>query len=302
MGATGFVGSIRVQSSNSLVVQSFIDIAGSAGVTGFSGVPTNSAATTLYCPLIRANYYGDTGISILNPNAGSVSGTITFIADAGSPNSGTYTQDFNIAANSSFVAFQGPGGNSRSAPTNLPGGTQTAGNPVLTNNGFYGVATISASGPVLATVNDTKFGAGWSVLAQSTYNSATSADAGTLFALPLVRRFHLSGPQLTTGIQIQNISASSVTVHLGLTNWDGTSQSASNPPDIIIPANGSGNFWNGSLTGLPTVPPEAGGYGWYGSAVLTATGGNITVVVSDEGFGSTAVDSANYNGIKIPTP
>jgi len=205
-----------------------------------------------------------------------------------------------VPGNSSFVAFQGPGGNSRAAPTSLPGGTQTGADPTPTNNGFYGGATISSSGgSVLAVVNDTKFGSGWSVQAQSSYNCAASADAGTQFALPLVRRYHLSGPQLTTGIQIQNTSGSSVTVNLALTNWDGTSQSASNPPALIIPAYGSGNYWNGNLTGLPTVPPSAGGYGWYGSAILTATGGNVVVIVSDEGFGATAVDSANYNGIKI---
>jgi hypothetical protein len=299
MGATGFVGTVRVQSSKPLVAQSFIDIAGSQAVTGFSGVPTNSAANTLYFPLIRANYYGDTGISLLNPNSGSVSGTITFTADSNSPHGGTYTQDFSIPGNSSFVAFQGPGGNSRSAPTNLPGGTQTAANPVLTNNGFYGVATVTADGNLLGTVNDTKFGSGWSVLAQSTYNGATSVDAGTKFALPLVRRFHLSTTQLTTGIQIQNVSNSTITAHLDLTNWDGTSQSASNPPDLTIAPYASGNYWNGNITGLPTVPQAAGGYGWYGSAVLTITGGTAVVVVSDEGYGSTAIDSANYNGIKI---
>ena len=299
LGQSGFVGSIQAHSSTPLVVQSFIDLTGSIGVSGFSGVPTNSAAQTLYCPLVRANFHADTGISIVNPNSSGVTGTITFTADAASPHSGTYTQAFSIPANSSFIAFQGPGGNSRSAPTNLPGGTQTGGNPVLTNDGFFGVATLSSSGPILATVNDTAFTTGYVVLSQSTYNCATSADAGTIFALPLVRRYHTSAQKLTTGIQVQNISNSQVTVHLDLTNWNGTSQSASNPPDVVIPAYGSGNFWNGNLTGLPTVPPSAGGSGWYGSAILTATGGSIVTVVSDEGYGTTAVDSANYNGIKI---
>ena len=300
MGATGFVGSVWITSAKDLVVQSFIDIAGTPGVTGFSGVPTSSAAANLYCPLIRANYYGDTGISLVNPGAGNVTATITFRADAGSPHAGgPFTQVIQVNGNSSAVAFQGPTGNSRSAPTNLPGGTQSNANPVLTNDGFYGVASISATGPLLAVVNDTRFGAGWAVLAQSTYNCATGPDAGTKFALPLVRRFHLADTKLTTGIQIQNTSASQVTVHLDLTNWDGTSQAASNPPDVVIPAFSSGNYWNGNLTGLPTVPPAFGGSGWFGSAILTATGGNVVVVVSDEGFGTTAVDSANYNALKI---
>jgi hypothetical protein len=303
-GVPGFVGSIRITSSTDLVVQSFIDIPGTPGVTGFSGVASDSAASTLYCPLIRANYYGDTGISVVNPGGSPVDVDITFYADAGSPNSGTYTQELSVEGDSSEVAFQGCGGNSRATPTNLPGGDQacSVGNPTPTHTGFYGVAKLEATGGnILAVVNDTTFGNGWSVEAQSTYNCATAANAGQEFALPLVRRFHLQDTQLTTGIQIQNTTGGPVTVSLDLVNWDGTSQSSSNPDDIVIPPNGSGNFWNGNLTGLPTVPPEFGGYGWFGSAVLSADG-DVVVVVSDEGFGSTAVDSANYNALNIPLP
>jgi len=297
-GTTGFVGSIRITSATELVVQSFIDIAGTPGVTGFSGVATASADTALYCPLIRANYYGDTGISLVNPGGTDVTATITFYGDANSPDTGTYTQDITVGANSSEVAFQGCDGNSRTA--GLPGGSQGcgSGNPTPTNDGWYGVAAISATGDLLAVVNDTVFGNGWSVEAAATYNCGTAADAAQTFALPLVRSFHLQTVQLTTGIQIQNTTGSDVTVSLDLINWDGTSQAASNPPDVVVPAYGSGNYWNGTLTGLPTVPPDAGGYGWYGSAVLTATG-NVVVVVDDQGFGATAVDSADYNGLGI---
>jgi hypothetical protein len=300
MGATGFVGSIRITSGTELVVQSMIDLPGTPGVTAFSGVPTASAAATLFCPLIRANYYGDTGISIVNPNPADVNVTITFYADAGSPNKPAtpVTQTLAVPANSSAVAFQGPGGNSRTA--GLPGGTQTDTNPTPTNNGFYGVASITAAGGanVLAVVNDTVFGANWAVQSQSTYNCASADEAGTQFALPLVRRYHLAATRLTTGIQVQNTTSAPVTVSMDLYNWDGTRQAASDPADIVIPANGSANFWGGHWTNLPTVPPAAGGSGWYGSAILTATG-NVVVVVSDEGFGNTAVDSANYNGLMM---
>jgi hypothetical protein len=300
MGASGFVGSIRITSGTELVVQSMIDLPGTPGVTAFSGVPTASAASTLFCPLIRANYYGDTGISVVNPNPADVNVTITFYADAGSPNTGTFTQNLAVPANSSAVAFQGPGGNSRTA--GLPGGSQTGANPTPTNNGFYGVARIAVNGdappPILAVVNDTVFGANWAVQSQSTYNCASGDEAGTRFALPLVRRFHLAATRLTTGIQVQNTTNAPVTVSMDLYNWDGTRQAASDPADIVIPANGSANFWGGNWANLPTVPPSAGGSGWYGSAILTATG-NVVVVVSDEGFGNTAVDSANYNGLMM---
>lgn len=305
--ANGFVGSMRIShTSIPMVVQSFIDVVGTRGVTGFVGVDAASASGVLYCPLIRANYYGDTGISIVNPGA-AVSGTITFFSDAGSPNKGTFTQAFTVGANSSFVAFQGPTGNSRQAPTSLPGGTQTGGNPTPTNNGFYGVARIEATGPILAVVNDSLFGTGWSVQGQSTYSCVTAADSGSRFALPLVRRFHVNALRLTTGIQIQNTCGNAVSIDLDIYNWDGTRQSASDPAPVSIPANGSGNFWNGSLANLPTVPPSAGGFGWYGSALLTATpvGGacaDVVVVVADENgpSASTRMDSANYNGLLMP--
>jgi hypothetical protein len=300
LGSPGFVGSIRITSATDLVVQSMIDLPGTPGVTAFSGVPTASASATLFCPLIRANYYGDTGISIVNPNASVVNATITFYSDAGSEVTGTFTQNLSIPANSSAVAFQGPGGNSRAA--GLPGGSpaNTTSNPTPTDKGFYGVATISTGGDnIMAVVNDSLFGAGWAVRSQSTYNCASAADAGTQFALPLVRSNHLAATRLTTGIQVQNTGATPVTVSMDLYNWDGTRQAASDPADIVIPANGSGNFWSGIWTGLPTVPASAGGFGWYGSAILRATGGNVVVVVSDEGYGTTAVDSANYNGLMM---
>jgi hypothetical protein len=107
---------------------------------------------------------------------------------------------------------------------------------------------------------------------------------------------------LTTGITFQNMTNNPVTVSFQLFNYDGSSQPCSPAnlcTNIPIPANGSANVWSGFWTGLPTVPPSQGGYGWYGSAIVTATGGNITVEVSDEGYGSVAVDSANYIGLKI---
>jgi hypothetical protein len=300
LGASGFVGSVRITSATELVVQSFIDIPGSRGVTGFTGVSAADAANTLYCPLIRSNFFGDTGISIVNPGGSDVPVQITFYSDVLSPNSGTYTQDLTVPMNSSVIAFQGLGGNSR-VDAGLPGGSQGP-TPVPTDDGWFGVAKVVATGgDVQAVVNDTVFGGAWNIESQSTYNCVTASQAGSSFALPLLRKFHLSTVQLTTGIQLQNTSSSSsATVSLQLYDWDGTDRGASNPVDIVIPPNGSGNFWAGNFTGLPTVPADLGGFGWFGSGVITATGGDVVVVVDDTGFGATAIDSANYNGLLVP--
>ena len=296
LGATGFVGTVRVTSAKQIVVQSFIDIAGTPGVTGFSGVATSSASNSVYCPLIRANYYGDTGISIVNTESTATTVAVTFKSDGASPVQQTFVQTVTVPANSSSIVFQGLGGDSRAA--GLQSGTQA--NAAPTNNGFYGVASLSASGKILAVVNDTLFNSSYSVLQQGTYNCTTAADAGNKFALPLVRSGHLSNTRLTTGIQIQNVGPGSATVSIVYKNWDGTAQSATHT-NLTIAEGGSGNFYTGALSGLPTVPSNLGGFGWFGSAVVSSTGGKIVVVVSDEtGPGATtSADRANYNAIKI---
>ena len=295
LGANGFVGLLVVESAKPLVVQSFIDIAGTPGVTGFTGVPSTSAATTLYCPLVRANFYGDTGISIVNNTGSSAAVAITFRADPASPNQGTFSQSIQVGANSSNIAFQGPGGNSRSAPTNLPGGTQTAANTNLTNNGFFGSAVLVSPTPIVAVVNDTQFGSGFSVKGQATYNCVPVSDSGQTHFLPLLRRFHLSNTKLTTGVQVLNVTGTPGTATLSLVNFDGAA--LPNPITKGFGANGAANFYGGDWPDLPTVPPSLGGFGWYGSGKITCTQACI-VIVSDEGTGATAVDRANYVGIK----
>lgn len=299
LGATGFVGLIRISSNTvDLVAQSFIDVTNTPAVTAFGSVAVTDADDTLYCPLVRANYYGDTGIQIVNPNNQNVDVTITFYADSQSPNRGTFTQRMTIPANSSDIAFQGPGGNSRQSPTNLPGGTQTPSNTALTNNGFFGSAVISTNGPkVLAVVNDTEFGPSYRVLSQGSYNCVPKSAASTKHFLPLLRRYHLQSTRLTTGVQVMNVGNVNNTISLDLIDWDGTNAPDPNPRTI----NGIGgvNFFGGNWTGLRTVPSSLGGFGWYGSGVVNCTSPCV-VFVSDEGFGSTRVDRANYIGISGP--
>jgi hypothetical protein len=290
--AAGFVGSVVVSSATKpLVAQTFIDVSGSRGVSAFSGVATSSAATALYCPLVRANYYGDTGISVVNPNNADATVTITFrnLTNA-------YVQTMVVPANSSAVAFQGPGGNSRSGTTPpLPAGTgQTTANPTPTNNGFFGSAVITSPSPVLAMVTDALYGAGWSTQQQSSYNCQGAGDAGAVLAMPLLRNAHMTGPKLTTGVQIQNISGVQITVALELYNSDGTRRQASEPAPIVLPANGSGNFYSGNFPNTTN---------WVGSGILrvTAGAGTIVAVVNDANAwnATVATDSANYTAMKM---
>lgn len=286
--ATGWVGMARITSSKALVVQSFVDIVGTSAVGGFSGVAATSASTKAYCPLIRSNFFGDTGIVLINTEGTTSNATITYSADAGSPNVVNHTQSVTIAPNSSLVVFQGDTGGSP-----LERGTDP-------NTGWYGVASISSNTKLLAVVNDTLFTFGtFNIEKQSTYNCATDADAGNKFALPLVRKEHLASQKLTTGVQILNVGPGSANVSITFKNFDGTSLTIGGQDALTIPEGGSGNFYQGNMTGQPTVPPELGGAGWFGSSVVSSTGGKIVILVNDFAFGAANVDSANYNAIKI---
>lgn len=303
--ATGFAGFavIRVTSGAPVVVQSFIDIVGQPAVTSFSGVPFDSAATTLYAPLVRASFFGDTGIQIVNPNSSPANVNITFITNPATEIDAdpTYSQSLEVPANSSAIAFQGPSGNSRTA--GLPDQTPTVVG-VPDTNGWLGSAEITSDQPILAVVNDVLFAnASFDPGRQSTYNVPTADNAGTEFALPLVRSGHVAGAFLTTGVQVQNITDQEVTATLNVTNNAGDTGA---PQQVNIPANGSVNFFQGTaaFAGLfPDVAPELGGAGWFGSGTLSATG-NVVVVVNDENFSSdpanpitSSFDSANYNGL-----
>ena len=303
LGTTGFVGSVQVTSSTPLAIESTIDLAGSPAITQFSGRPASSSSATLYCPLIRANYYGDTGISIINSNSLDMTATVTFRGDALSPagSGSTFTQTINIPANSSAIAFQGPTGNSRQPPTNLPSGTgQVPPNVAPNDTGFFGVGIITAGQPFSAVVNDTLFDNGWPVLQQTTYSCTPASEAATSLALPMVNRFLHSTTRLTTGIMIQNTTASEITASLAFKNWDGTSASVTGQDPISIPPFGSGNFWQGLAQGFPTVPSSIADSGWLGSAVLTCTGACVALLNEQGNGGSQTADAANYEARPIP--
>ena len=158
---------------------------------------------------------------------------------------------------------------------------------------------VAAEGRILATVNDVKFTSSWSVSSQTTYNCRADNDAGVKFALPLIRRYHLSTTKLTTGVSVQNITGNQIQVSMEIYNWDGTRLTNSDPTPQTIPPYGTVSFFQGDLKNLPAIPSDQGGYGWHGSAILNA-GGAVVVLVNDEGFGSTKIDLGNYEGILMP--
>ena len=272
----GFLGSMKVSSQVPVGVQSFVDIESSdKAVYAFEGVPPEQGAMTLYAPLIRKQFFGyDTGISVVNPGSDDVDVSVEYIGgDAGGLSScagQTFTHGpVTIAGGSSSVFYQGPGGNS-----GLP-------------DGCVGSAVISASGNVLAIVNDSL-----NFTEQSAAYNAVGPDLGaTKVALPLARRQHVDAWKVTTGIQVMNVGDATANVTITFSDDQGNELTGCGGPcTASVGSNGSHTFYPGA-NGLTVMPA-----GTFGSAVVTSDQ-NVVVIVNDASE-TGAIDAATYNGIK----
>jgi hypothetical protein len=294
----GFLGyaKIDVTSGDSVVVQSFIDIAGQGVMSAFSGVPADSSSTTLYAPLIRRNFYGDTGIQLVNTNATAANVTITYYTDGTlTQYDAEYTQSITVSASSSLAIAQ-------AFDNTLPTGTRENMQPVLTNDGWFGVAKIVSNQPLFGVVNDSRLGADYNPYSQSTSNVATAEDAGTRFAVPLVRAsFPAIINSLTTGINVMNTTSSQAVVSItySVSQEDGSVKSVTGT-GVTVAANGSGNMYQGTdkAAGGNSIPSL--GDGWYGSAIIESTQPIVVLVDDASDFGAPVpLDAANYGALKL---
>ena len=77
----GTLGALVVKSATIPVgVQAFMDIENiTKAVYAYEGVPAEQAAATLYAPLFRNDFYGTSGISVVNPGTSPVQVTVTYV-------------------------------------------------------------------------------------------------------------------------------------------------------------------------------------------------------------------------------
>ncbi len=282
---SGFLGNALITGNQPLVVQSFVDFTNSnRAVYAFSGVPvpTNTGQTTLYAPLLRRNYFGTTGMSLVNPTGTDATVTIRYFNDPQSPSKmGTAnTETVTVKANSSAAPFQG-------TSKVLPAGTSL-------NKGWFGSARITSSQPLVAVVNDAVFVNGnfAAIDTSAAYNAGTAAEGATTIYAPLVRNAHTNS-RLTTGIQVQNLGTASTTVTVTFKNNAGATVGRAQQS---VQPGASVNFYQGNA-------PSAGGFpaGQFGSAVITSSGGqNIAAIVNDFSApgATTPLDAAIFNGLK----
>lgn len=318
---TGFIGYARVTSTGApVVVQSFIDIDGAAAVAAFNGVDTtNAAATTLYAPLLRSNFVGDTGLQLVNTTGTDANVTITYYTDPvaqavvkPAPDAEYTRTEITVPANDSFVDFHGTG-----HPV-LPDGTRTSArhNDDITAGGWFGVARIESDQPLIGVVQDVMFANDFlfSVTNQANYNVSTADQAGSEFAVPLVTSNWLGSG--TTGVQVQNVTANEITVGIDYTVFGYNSETGQFDQGPLTPsgerltktisANGPANLYQGDPSELTKYTDGIGlegAEGWFGSAIVKVdtAGGSVVAVVNDSYVNAESVpqDFANYNAIKL---
>lgn len=256
---SNFLGSITVDSTTLLAVQSYVDFGGgSKAVYAFSGIDATAAAAKLFAPLVRRDFAGaTTGISIVNPNATAVDVDIDYIHNPLSSDLNDYTETINIAANSSAVAYQGIGP--------MP-------------SGWLGSAVLDATGSIVAMVNDA------TATTSAAYNAPSQADGANTVSVPLVRNKQVAGSEFTTGVQVMNIGTGTATVNISYVTSGGTPYG---PETASVAPNGSVTFYQ------PAGPFPVGAYG---SATVTSTEPAV-VIVNDISL-TGVYDAAIYNGIK----
>lgn len=273
VGLRGFLGYAKISSnsaSNPLVVQSFVDFTNSSkAVYAFSGVPQSSAATTLFAPLVRRDYYGTTGISLVNTGGTDANVKITYFNDPNSPAKISAPNDVEnvvVKANGSLVVYQGATATTNPLPTK-----------------WFGSAKIESDQPILGVINDALLN-GSTIVTSAAYNAPTASDGGLKVFAPLVRRNH-TPDKLTTGIQVQNIGSGPADITVKYTTSAGaTSQETATG----VAQFASKNFYQGSGTAFPS--------GAYGSATIESNQ-PIVLIVNDASATGT-LDAALYNGLK----
>jgi hypothetical protein len=278
--ASPFLGSMTVDSATPVGVQSFVDFSSSEkAVYAFEGVPAENAADKLFAPLFRNEFFGTTGISVVNPGTTEVQVTVNFAGSLGSCNGQTFSQGpATIAGGSSAVFYQGN--------ANVPG---TGTSPLPKN--CAGSATVNVTGgKVLAIVNDAS-GNPAAPTTSAAYN-AVSADQGAMkVALPLYRKQHLPS-KISTGIQAMNIGASTATANISFTYGNPATTisgaSCNGQCSAQIAAGASANWYPPTMSALAA--------GQYGSAFIESTQ-PLAVIVNDASE-TGAFDAAIYNGIK----
>ena len=275
----GSAGGLIIKSPKTPVaVQVFVTNRGfPKAIYAFEGQPAERAAARLYAPLIRNDFYGTSAIFMINPGDAAVEASVSYTASTLTPVcTGTIQHGgrrFSIAAKGSAIFAQA---NVASLPTGDSGLAR----------GCLGSAVIDvAGGKVLAMVTDADMGKSLHSPGNGTaaaYDAFSDADGAKKVSLPLYRKRH-TRLNLSTGVQVMNISTAPATVRLEFISNTGLIN-----PNIVLPMTIEPL---GSYTWFE--PPFAGLGNSFGSATIISDQ-SIVVIVNDASD-SGKIDAAIYS-------
>jgi hypothetical protein len=279
----GFVGWLRLTSDTPVTAQASVHMTASVkAVAAFEGQPFDLASTRLLVPLIRRDWYGTTGIAVVNPSTTSEARVlVSFRGVLGACAGKSYLQGpVTLGRATGVVFYQGDGALPATGSSPLPASCA-------------GSAEITATGSgVLATVIDVD-----RIDQPSTASaySALAADQATRrLAIPLIRNHHTPA-DLVTGIQVANAATDGpATVSVHFVTVDGQSIPSDPAHTAVIPAGGAINWY------LPQVPGIAAQRDLYGSALIDSDR-PVLAVVSEASLNGKS-DTAAYNAISLPNP
>jgi len=245
----GFIGSAVASADQAIAAIVNVNNRGTGAAAGqYQGTDGADVANTISFPLVKNNHSGrTTTFYVQNASTSTNNMTATF-----NVNGTKYTKTFNsVPANAMRIFAPSDAG--------VPAGQGNVGSLEV-------VGTQPLAGSSLE--HETSAAVGQNLQASKAF---TAADGSNTVYCPLYRNAHTKKSQ-TTGAQVQNVSASQVTVNFTV-NAGGTTYG---PYTRNIAPGASETFYAPDLTS-PSIPA-----GTVGSAVIESTG-EIVAVVNDSG-------------------
>jgi hypothetical protein len=253
------------------------------------GFTPGDFGTSVQIPAVKSVWVGrTTGIQIMNVGSAEADIVLTLAYQDGSATgaNGAAVSFDNVAVGASVTYFPG----NHTADDTLLGPFGGAG-----ANEFLGSATITADQPIVAIVNENDFAAA-ATTKQTVYAGFAAGSDTVLF--PLAKEFYNGN---TTGLQVMNIGADSVTLEAEYVCQNNTfTVDVDGGGDPISVASGTSftlwgvtAYWNGSYDAYT---------GDYCAVTVTATGSGETSIVGIAqeaefpGGGLGYLDTKNYEG------
>ncbi len=272
-----FVGWLLVESATRVAANSHVAYDnGSPAVYAFEGICLECSSRRLAVPLVRNEFYGTTGISVVNVGGDQTQVTVTFRGTLGSCAGQTFTQGpVRLGRYAGAVFYQGHVDVPLTGMSPLPLGC--AGSAVMESDG----------GHLLAVVNDAT-GDPARPASAAAYAAWGEDWAGRKVSLPLWRKYH-THHRLTTGVQAMNVGEAEAHATLKVYWSDGSVADCGPACTATIPPGSAFTWYPG------TIPsPREGDYG----AAVIDSDQPLAVIVNDASVAGT-MDAAIYNGIVV---